>query len=118
MADATWPSTLQQNLNQSGFTNTLPDNVIRSSMDVGPDKVRRRDVSAVEPIVGSIVATLDEYNDLVTFYNDITVSGSLPFDWVHPITGESEEFRFTAPPSITAISGTHYTITLNMEIQP
>lgn len=118
MADVDWPSALPQRLNQSGFTNTLPDNTIRSNMDVGPDKVRRRDVSAPEPIQGAIVATAAEYSDLVTFYNTTTASGSVAFNWTHPITGDAVEYLFTAPPSITAISGTHYTITLQMEIQP
>lgn len=115
---AVWPTGLPQKLNQSGFSNTLPDNVIRSDMDVGPNKVRRRDVSAPEPIRGSITVTESEYSLFVTFFNTTLASGSIPFDWVHPITGDSAEFLFVNTPSISARSGDHYTITLDMEIQP
>lgn len=115
---ATWPAGLPQKLDQSGFSNSLPDNSIRSSMDVGPQKIRQRDVSAPEPITGNITIDETQYGTLKTFYNTTLGSGSLPFDWVHPVTGASVEMVFTAPPSITARSGDYYTANLKLEINP
>lgn len=113
---AVWPAGLPQKINQSGFGETLPDNVIRQDMEVGPSKIRRRDVSAPVLIVGNITVDETEYGLLTTFYNTTVAGGALPFDWVHPITGASVEMLFTQPPRISARSGDHYTINLNLEI--
>lgn len=114
---AVWPAGLPQNLQQSGFTNTLPDNVIRSQMEVGPDKARRRDVSAPEPVAGTIIVDETQYDLLVAFFNTTIAGGALPFDWVHPITGVAAEMRITGPPQITARSGDYYDVKLSLEIQ-
>lgn len=113
---AVWPVGLPQKINQSGFSNSFPDNTISKKMDTGPDKKRRRDVSAPEPVKGAITVNETEYSTLKTFYNVTLAGGSLPFDWVHPITGDSKEFTFNSPPSVTARSGEYYTVTLDMEI--
>lgn len=115
---ATWPAGLPQKLQQSGFSNTLPENVIRSQMDTGPDKARRRDVSAPEPVSGSIIVDESQYDILVGFFNTTIAGGALPFDWVHPITGVAAEIRLVGPPQITARSGDYYNVQLSMEIQP
>lgn len=39
-----WPSNLK--INRSSLTETAPDNAIRSSMDVGPDKIRKEEIQA------------------------------------------------------------------------
>lgn len=113
---AIWPAGLPQKLNQAGFSNSLADNVIRSEMDVGPDKKRRRDVSAPEPVKGSMYVTESEYSLLKTFHDTTLGGGSLPFDWVHPITGASVEMTFKSPPTISSKSGDVYMATLDLEV--
>lgn len=115
---AVWPSGLPQKFQQSGFSNSLPDNTIQSSMATGPDKARRRDVSAVEPISGSMILDETQYELIVTFYNTTLASGALPFDWVHPVTGIACEMRIVRPPKFTPLSGNFYKASMQMEIQP
>lgn len=113
---AIWPVSLPQKMLQSGFSNSFANNTIASSMDVGPDKKRQRDVSAVEPIKGNIIINESQYTTLKAFHKTTLGSGSLPFDWEHPITGDSVEMTFVSPPSLVARSGDYYTVTLDLEV--
>lgn len=113
---ATWPASLPQKLQQSGFSNTFPENTIRGSMSVGPDKARRRDVSAPEPVKGNIIVDEAQYTTLKAFYQTTLGGGVLPFDWTHPITGDAAEFRIIGPPKTIVKSGLYYTVSLDMEI--
>ena len=47
MADVVWPTGLPQHIQMQGFSEQLPKNTIKSKMDHGPGKVRRKDVAAV-----------------------------------------------------------------------
>ena len=42
MADIDWPATLPQEILAEGYEEGLPDVLVRTKMDAGPDKVRRR----------------------------------------------------------------------------
>lgn len=114
----TWPTALPQYLDVQGFSTELADNLIRSSMDVGRDKTRQRDVSATEPVIGTLLLTLDQRADLKTFYNVVLGSGSLEFDWIDPITGDPAIMKFTAPPKFTAVGPVHLRASLALEIIP
>jgi hypothetical protein len=103
----------------SGYGEAVPDVSIKSSMDVGPAKVRRRTTAAVRPVAGKLILTLTQLGYFKTFYNTTILGGSLRFDWVDPYDGTTAvEMRFTEPPSWSAIDPDKFEVQMKMEILP
>ena len=98
---AIWPAGLPQ-LPLAGTLQTAPED-IRDVFkpDLGPDIIRRVAQTAGESLAFSISLTDDQYTTLVDFWQDTVRHGADTFTWVHPVTGASETFRFTALPKIT-----------------
>ena len=115
---ATWPATLPTTLSENGFSETPPDSLIRSSMSVGPAKVRQRTTSGVRTISGMMVLTSTQTGTLDTFYVTTLAGGSLTFNFDHPRTSVTEEMRFTAPPTYTPLGGDYWQADLSWEILP
>lgn len=118
MAEAVWPSGMPQHVQMQGFSEKLPTNVIKSKMDYGPDKVRRRDVAAVTEIQCQQILSSDQRGTLVLFFRETLFDGARTFDWVHPVTQTSCEMRFTEPPSITPLGNALFTASYKLEVQP
>jgi len=117
MAD--WPSTIPQELSVAGYGEAAPDTTIRSSMDAGPAKVRRRATCAVRPVSGKMVMTAAELDTFREFYDDDILGGSLRFNWVDPLDGTTAvEMRFTAPPSWSAFGQDGWEVSMQLEILP
>ena len=112
---ATWPGTLSQYILQDGFSETLPNNTIRSKMGVGPPKMRRRGTGAPRSIPSKQYMTAAKVVIFDEFYETTLKSGSLRFDWVSPRTQASKELRFTAPPVYTPM-GAGYIVSMKLEI--
>ncbi len=108
----TWPSTIK--VSRNNYTETSPDRVIRSNMDTGPQKLRRRSSSAVRPIslrlflTSELVETLDDFYDL----NDVLV-----FDFIDPRTSVTKRARFTDKPTYTA-NETMWNVAVKLEYLP
>lgn len=111
---ATWPITLQDKLNEAGFSLEIPNQYIETDMDVGPKKRRRRTTASLERISCSIWI---EKSDYVTFKNffDVTLAGgTLPFEFEHPFTGVLTEFTMSNP-SITPVGGNELNVNMSWE---
>lgn len=117
-----WPTSLPEF--QIPLQIRRQDGTIRTSMDSGPDKVRRR-FSAISKYF-SIAMNMDgsELGTLDSFYDTTLQGGSLSFDMNDPQTGVSASFRFTEPPQATQRVGNSNTdkrlwdITLTLEKLP
>lgn len=107
-----WPSNLK--INRSSLTETAPDNVIRSSMDVGPDKIRKRGNSGVRKLSFLMTLTDENVNVIDNFYNE---NCGLAFDFKHPRTKQSCRARFTSPLQY-ALNETLWEVTVELEILP
>jgi hypothetical protein len=112
-----WPATLPQKPLQSGWKETFADTGIRTKMEVGPAKTRRRTTAGVKPHEAAFYMTWEEVETLETFYNTTLASGTLEFQWEHPRTGETEDWRFTGPPEIMSW-GTGFQVTFGLEQMP
>lgn len=115
---ASWPSTLQQCLESSGFGYSFGDTRLRSSTGVGPAKVRNTATKSVNPLKGTIFLDKDQYNTLYNFYFTTLVNGTLTFTLLHPITKEAIEVRFVNTPSFVHIGGTKFQVSLDLEEMP
>lgn len=113
-----WPGTLQQLLSEANFGLSIGDTVLRSDMDVGPQKVRRRFTKGVNTFSASIYLTVAEYTIFYTFFNTTLNGGTLPFTFNHPITQVPTDFRFKSPPKIASLGGGQFTASFEWEELP
>ena len=119
MANPVWPLGLPQCLQQSGFNQTLANNLSDpTKFDVGVPQLRRRSTMAPEMINGSVLLDEDlgELTLFREFYDDTLFSGSSRFDWVDPSTKTARVFQFTAQPSISNVGGSVYSVSLSLDM--
>lgn len=116
---ATWPATLPQKLNRARYSESPAMTTIRTSMDAGPDKVRRRFTAGVRPVQGQILLTETQLDTFKTFYNTTLQGGALRFDWDEPLDDTTAvEMRFTSEPTWTELGPDVYQVRLELEILP
>ena len=84
-----WPTDLPQRVLRDGYSEGMPDGRLRSAMEGGPPKVRRRFSSAARPVQAAIKVTTSGKGRLENFWLEETLGGSLPFHFPRPgIDGE------------------------------
>jgi len=110
-----WPDTLPQLWLQGGYQETLPDVMIRTEMDAGPAKSRRRFTVQVTPIKGKMTLTTIQKGYLETFFNTTTAGGSLSFTFPHD---GAEVLRFTKPPMLAKKAGLMWDADFELEKLP
>lgn len=112
-----WPTTLPVEMLMRGYNQTAANVLLRSSVDAGPAKVRRRFTAGVQPVTGNLLLTGAELAYLRTFYDTTLLGGSLRFTWREPVTLTSKEFRFTSPLKWSCADG-YYEVSLELEMLP
>lgn len=66
---------------QNSYSETLPSTVIRSQMDMGQDKVRRKVSRAVKKISVSFIMSDEQKRIFEDFYNNTLQGGVRFFNW-------------------------------------
>lgn len=79
MAIPVWPDILPQKASRDGFSEGSRDGRLRTQMEGGPPKMRRRFSSDPKPITASIRVTVEQWNAFDLFWEQGTSFGSLPF---------------------------------------
>jgi hypothetical protein len=120
MANAVWPISLPTEPFVRAFKEALPKNTIRTPMEVGPDKVRRRSTARVKNISFLLPIPRADVPTFEAFFEDTLGDGSLPFDFTHPRLLTTLTFRFREDPGdITPDTGAAWwNAMLNLEILP
>lgn len=116
----TWPLTLPQAFTVDNYQETLPNNVVATNMDQGPPKRRRRSVSNIGNVTGSMVMSSAQWAILKYFFQN-TVMETLPFDFPdpnNPADTISVAFTPTAQPSKKFYVTGKWTVTLSFDVQP
>jgi len=88
-----WPGTLPQYFNIAGYSEEPADNAIRTPMETGDIKIRRRFTGQYDIISGAIDMSAAQFETFKTFWRDDLKDGSLAFDWVHPTTRANASFK-------------------------
>lgn len=114
MASVTWPFLLPGGLLAAGFSKQPQNNVIRTNMDAGPKKARRRYTAKLVNYSGKQVFDLAELSVFEQFYHYSLADGALRFNFDDPVTGETAEFRFTSDYSVNEIDGL-YEVSFSLE---
>ena len=113
---ATWPSKFCPLM--GSYQESPADNLIRSSMDTGPAKIRKRSTSNTKPMSFNIYVRNEDMDEFDGFFNTDTMGGSLEFDFTHPRTKLAVKARFTSIPSYSDRSGKGFNVSIELEIMP
>lgn len=79
-----WPHVLPQYLNMDSYGESAGNMMLRSGMDAGPDKVRRRFTAAPRPLQGEIIVTQAQFTFFKYWYDNVLLGGTLRFGWIEP----------------------------------
>ena len=109
-----WPDSLPEYPQISGYSEKHQSNVVRSSMDTGPAKIRKRFTAIVEMWHVTMTLTSSQVETLETFYRAYCASS---FDWVHPRTQDPATCRFSSRPAYTAQEN-YFQATFDIEVLP
>lgn len=93
-------------------------NVIRSDMDVGPAKVRRRYTATIKQYGLRMVLTKAQIATLETFIDSTLGGGALTFDWVDHRTGAAATYRFIGRPAYQTIGAEYWSADMALELLP
>lgn len=99
---------------KDSYKEDLPDFLLRSNMDVGPAKIRKRTVATPYKITFSMLLTTDVFQTFKMFYK---TNGALVFDFNDPMTNEPLKARFDQVPSMT-MNETLCSVSVVLEIMP
>lgn len=114
-----WPGSLPQSNQLRGFQEVPPKTALRTSMDVGPAKMRQRFTANVRDIKLIFILTKAQVEILDDFFTSTLSGGALIFTWVHPRTNAAINVRFKGPPTYTILSGDDvWQATMEWEIMP
>lgn len=90
-----WPSTLPQYVLRDSYSRNPGNNLIRTDMEIGPAKVRRRSTSAPTTVSLSFSFDKDELDDFEEFFITTLGYGVLTFNFPDPENeGSTYEVRF------------------------
>lgn len=115
MTNLVWPPSLPQRPTVGGYQERFAETVVRTAMDVGAAKTRRRFTSAPRQFEAIFRVNKTQADTLKLFFENTTAGGSLPFSWVHPREGSVGEFRFMEVPRISAVTGTLFSAAIKLE---
>jgi len=114
MANITWPELLPKTLLIDGLSKQPQGNVIRTAMDAGPQKARRRYTARAVKFSGKQIFDAAELAVFEQFYHTALADGALRFNFADPITLETAEFRFTDDYAVSAVEG-KFEVAMNLE---
>ncbi|MBU2177478.1 MAG: hypothetical protein KJ556_20490 [Gammaproteobacteria bacterium] len=117
MADYDWPTGLYGLILKGTYQESPPDNVLRGTMDVGPDKTRQRVTSDTRPISFDIFLTKGNVVVFDEFYANTLSEGVSRFNFTSPRTKTSIECRFKKVPAYSDF-GEGFRIKIELEKMP
>lgn len=88
---------------------------IRSEMEVGPPKVRRRYTNPIREFGVQMIGTHAQGMEVQEFFEITTQGGVLWHNFRHPFTNVVEQFRFVEAPSIQNLGALGTTISMKWE---
>ena len=116
----TWPLTLPQKPLTEGYREAPVAGAIRSPMEMGPAKQRRRFTGNLITITCVFDLTVAQKATLDTFWFTTLGCGAAAFDWAHPVSGAVVSARFVAdqPPTIVAKDASLFFVECQLEVTP
>lgn len=115
-----WPATIDPRPQVESYNREPMNSRLESSVDAGLPKVRNRYTAVPTQVTESFILDKDEYLTFMNWYENTTKYGSLPFNKLDPVKEVDAVYKFRrgSVPSVTALGGLTYMLTLNLEILP
>jgi hypothetical protein len=114
-----WPGTLPTAPEGPGYQEQAPNVSIRTEMDAGPPKLRRRYTAGIRTFTFSWLLSKTQVATLDTFFVTTLQGGSLSFDGLnHPRTGAATTWRFVAPPTYSYLGPDAWRCQTQVEVLP
>ena len=114
-----WPSTLPQLFQLSGYEETESDNIIRTPMDKGPPKVRRRGSDAPRLLTANMWLDGTQYSIFRDFVRNTLKDRSLTIDsGLNDAHGVERTWRIVRPPKYLPLGNDNWRVTLELEELP
>jgi len=114
MAGIYWPELLPSGALEEGFSKRPQSNVIRTAMDAGPKKARRRYTARTVKYAVKQVFDAGELAVFEQFYHTALADGVLRFNFADPVSLETAEFRFTEDYTVNTVDGL-FEVTMPLE---
>ena len=114
MTEIYWPDSLPNTLLLAGLFAKRNSNVIRTQMDAGVKKTRRRYTASTKTFSGKMLLDESQRFELDRFYRVDLADGVFRFNFTDPQTLESGEFRFTDDYTENSVDGM-FEITMSLE---
>lgn len=118
MPNPTWPSSLPEYVLQSGYGEELQDQGLRTNMEGGAVKTRRRFTARFDQIDVRIICDADQTELFETFYNDTLEGGTLVFDWIHPRKRTAITLQIIGKVKVMPADGDNFYVAFKVEIKP
>jgi hypothetical protein len=117
---ASWPAALPQSPLLQGASGSFAKTAIRTSMDAGAAKVRRRFTAAVRPFKCSFEVTAAQLATLEDFFANTLAGGALSFTFPHPLYGTvTMRFVTDEPPAWQPRDDpSAFEVQLSLEVMP
>lgn len=112
-----WPDTLPQSPLADGYGETAPDNTVRTEMEQGPAKIRRRGTAAVRKLRFALLLDAAQVETLDDFYAETLAGGALAFTFPQPRGDGTVQCRFVKPPEYGA-AGKAFRAAMELEVLP
>ena len=116
---AAWPGTLPALPDQDTYIEKVPNLLIRSSMDIGPAKIRKRMTANTREHTVTLQLDATQLAAFDTFFITDCSAGAIPFTWVRARDGAAKTFRFGEQlPEYRNIGSTIWSVSFTMEELP
>lgn len=113
---AAWPASLKQC--PQTWAATPRDNQVRTAVDVGLSKTRRRYTAVINDIAVSVTMTLADYRTFLDWYENTISQGADNFEYKDPVSGAVQTYHFRAPPQADIIKGRAARVVMSWESVP
>jgi len=114
---ASWPSGLYGTILAESFQEVSPNNIIRTQMDVGPPKIRRRSTAGIRRFNFIMFLTSSQVETFDDFYNSTLHSGADSFTFRSPRTQTEGTYIFNGQPTYTPYNR-GYQVSCTVELLP
>lgn len=91
-----WPTSLPQTFEKTSAKIMKIDPAVRTEMEYGPFKTRRRTTLSQNVFSGTMILSFSQYETLETFYDTTLDGGTGSFEFLHPFTGDTKTVLFAS----------------------
>lgn len=113
-----WPAILPTAPLNDGFRETMPVTTVRTDMEAGPTKVRRRTTAGVRKLTLAYLLTKAQVETLENFVAGDIAGGALSFTFSHPRTSTLVNCRFARLPEYATLNGGFFKTSFELEVLP